>query len=525
MVCELRPIQAMGTRFERAKARIESGVMKRRGAFDKNQLLSGYLDGELSVEQRQAVEQRLVEDPEFRDSYRALTGLGEHLQALQHHRLDDEAAARMARAIDQAYAAAQQDKLAEDVDAERIAAYVDDQLDAQQQQAVRLRLEQDEAQRRWFDRLCTLQRRLKLLTVYRLDDQFAARVRQRIESLEPGASEATTCGEISPVFGKSRSTMAADHAASDRHSGAWRGVFWAVAAIATAILLMVAVPQRTEPIGQAVVERQEELAERPAVDQPIATPEDGPVDAPAVPARKWSPDASSPFTLVSSLRQRRLVLVYEILVTEEGVKHAAFSNLLLRHGIGFADTSVISRREQEALLEERFLQGVQIADQRRREMDRVDLYLVRTTALTADSLYSDLMSRPAGIGGFSLNLTTRDAGAQVLDRLCESTDVENKVDQAIRLLANLGIMSSSARNLGAFGSIGWIDPTLFEIPAPIDDPAVPGRDADLWDPQVVPPAAEDFDIQPVPPVQADFECELLFVVRQSGVHPEQGDQR
>jgi anti-sigma factor RsiW len=499
--------------------------MKRRGAFDEKELLSGYLDGELSVEQRLAVEQRLVEDPEFRERYRSLAGLGERLRTLRRHRLDNKAAARLARAIEQACAAAQQDASALDADAERIAAYVDGQLDAQQQQSVRLRLEQDEAQRRWFDRLCTLQRRLKLLTVHRLDDQFAARVLQQIESLAPGSSDATACGEVTPVFGQNRSTKAADRSASHRHAGAWRGVFWAVAAIATAILLMVTLPPTTEPIGQAVVERREGIVERPGVDQPIEAPEDAPVDALAAPARTWSPDASSPFTLVSSLQQRRLVLVYEVLVTEEGVQHAAFSKLLLRHGIGFADTSVISRREQENLLEERFLQDVQIADQRRRKMDRVDLYLVRTTASTADALYWDLMSRPTGFGGFSLNLTTRDAGSQVLDRICESTDVENKVDQAVRLLANLGIMSSSARNLGTFGSIGWIDPALFEIPAPIDDPVVPGRDTDLGDPQAVPPAAEDFGIEAVPPVPVDFECELLFVVRQSGVYPELGGQR
>ncbi len=521
MVCELWPIKAIGARVERAKARIESGTMKRRGAFDEKELLSGCLDGEISVEQRQAVERRLADDPEFRESYRALTGLVDRLRTLPHHRLEQGAADRMARAIDLGCRAAQQEKSSEDVDAEQIGAYVDDQLDDRQRQAVRLRLEQDEAQRRWFDRLCTLQRRLKLLNAYRLDDGFATRVMRKIESLDSGRSDAATGGEIMPSSETRRSTIAADRAASDRRSSAWRSVFWAVAAIATAILLMVAVPHRTDPIGPTVVER-------PEIDPPIESAEDAPVDtlpdAPAAPARTWSPDASSPFTLVSSLQQRRLVLVYEVLVTEEGVRNAAFSKLLLRHRIGFGDTSVIGRREQEALLEERFLEGVEIVDRKRQEMDRVDLYLVRTTAFTADALYADLISQPAGIGGFSMNLTTRDAGTQVLNRLAESTDVETNAGQAVRLLANFGIMSRSARNLGVFGSVGWIDPSLFEIPAPMDDPAIPARDADLWDPQVVPPAAEDFEMQPAP-VQVDFECELLFVVRQSGVYPERSGQR
>lgn len=491
--------------------------MKRRGAFNEKELLSGYLDGEISVEQRRAIEQRLVEDPEFRASYRALTGLVERLRTLPHHRLDEAAADRMARAIDRACQAVREEKLSRDSDAEQIGAYLDEQLDDRQQQAVRLRLEQDEAQRRWFDRLCTLQRRLRLLDAYRLDERFAGRVLQEIESFEADGSDTAAGGEITPAAGRSRSTIPADRSAHERHSSAWHGLFWAAVAIATAILVMITLPQRPDPVRQVVDERQEKMIERP-----IEAADDGPVDAPAPPARAWSPDASSPFTLVSSLQQRRLVLVYEVLVTEEGVQQGAFSKLLLRHGIGFADTAVIGRREQEALLEERFLEGVEIADPRRQELDRVDLYLVRTTALTADSLYSDLMSRPAGIGGFSLNLTTRDAGAQVLNRLCESTDIENNVDQAIRLVANFGIMSRSVRNLGVFGSIGWIDPSLFEIPAPVDDPAILDPDVYLGDPQMIPPAAEDFEIRPVP---VDFGCELLFVVRQSGVSPGQNGPR
>jgi hypothetical protein len=226
---------------------------------------------------------------------------------------------------------------------------------------------------------------------------------------------------------------------------------------------------------------------------------------------------NSPFTLVGSLRRTRLVLVYEVLVTEEGVRDAAFSNLLRRHGIGFAETSAIGREEQKDLLRQQFLENVQVADARRAEMDRVDLYLVRTKALTADALYADLMARPAGIGAFALNLTTRDAESRVLNRLCESSGVEDKVGEAVRLLANFGILSRTGRNLGAFGTI-HIDPALYNIPEPRpgQPPERGFQEGEIGPPNLV----EDIQDQQPPPIPQDFACELLFVVRQAGVVPE-----
>jgi anti-sigma factor RsiW len=479
--------------------------MNGRGAFFSEELLSGYLDGELSDEHRREVEQQLDSDPGMLEKCQALTALGDHLRMLKRYRLSEEAASRLSSAVEAARVDCEWQRPGAPDEAELISAYVDGELTGSEREAVQSGLERDEPLRRLFDRLAALQRRLAHLPVYRLDDGFAARVMRQIKSLSSDASVGSgePSGELVQVAVASRKE-------SPSQAVTWRGAFWALAAIATAILLVVFAPRGGEPPGQPVAGNGTVTPPPHVLDVPVDTPPirpEGPI--PGTPA--------SPLTLVSSLSKVQLVLVYEVLVTEEGVRHAAFPNLLLRHGIGFAQTSAISRKDQEDLLQHRFLQNVQIADQQRTEMDRVDLYLVRTTALTADAVYADLMSRPVGIGSFSLNLTTRGAESRVLHRLCQSTELENQVDQAVQLLANFGIFSSAARNLGVFGTVGWIDPALYEIPSPAPEPLPqdPGRKH----PMAPPEAADGFEIQP-PSAPLDFQCELLFVVRQAGIRPD-----
>jgi anti-sigma factor RsiW len=473
-------------------------------------LLSGYLDGELSDEQRRFVEQQMDDDPALRESCRALKILGERLRMLERYRLSDEAACRLASAIEAARAAGERVGTAADEESELISASVDGELSDSERAAVQQRLVEDEPLRQLFERLSTLQRRLALLPRYRLDDGFAARVIRRIE-LSASRPSGTSTEHSSPI-----EVTVASRPVRHPRTVAWRGAFWTMAAIATAILLMVYVPRGVEPTGAPVAERSRMPTPPDAVDEPIDAP-------PAMPEAALPRPETSPFRLISSLRKAQLVLVYEVLVTEDGVRDAAFPNLLRRHGIGFAETSAIKRREQEELLQQRFLDDVQIADQRGADMDRVDLFLVRTTALNADTIYWDLMSRPAGIGGFALNLTTRGTEAQVLNRLCQSTDVEKKAEQAVQLLANFGMLSSAARNIGVFGSLEWVDPALYEIPE--SPPEAPEEEAGLQPELGLPPVAEKSDLEQPPSVPLDFSCELLFVVRQAGVHPDVPDQR
>ncbi|MCL4206048.1 MAG: hypothetical protein KJ000_26490 [Pirellulaceae bacterium] len=503
--------------------------MNGRGEFFTEELLSGYLDGELSDEQRRYVERMLDQTPEIREKYQALCALADRLRGLDRFQLSEEASLRVSAAVEAALSERARESSSQVSDDELTSAFFDGELNDIERVAVEQRMERDERQQRLFDRLCTLHRRLALLPTYRLDRGFAARVMRRIESLspvEPGES-------VEPAVGLRPRAGSSDHSRRFRVRN-WRRAGWAFAAIATVILLMVFAPRGGDQVGPAVVgpgsstpgqQTQDEREDSTAV---VGGPTDRDmvvdVQQPrSLDPRRFDPDMVPPVTnsllpLVGSLQRTKLVLVYEVLVTEEGVRNAAFPDLLRRHRIGFSETSAIGREEQKDLLRHRFLENVQIANGRRAEMDRIDLYLVRTRAMTADAMYSDLMSRPAGIGAFALNLTTRDAESRVLNRLCESTGVEDKIGQAVQLLANFGILSSSGRNLGAFGTIRWVDPVLYDIPQPRPGAPLERRkdEGELGLPNLV----GDIEAPQPPPAPQDFACELLFVVRHVGVIPE-----
>ena len=136
-------------------------------------------------------------------------------------------------------------------------------------------------------------------------------------------------------------------------------------------------------------------------------------------------------------------------------------------------------------------------------MDEVLLCIFSCSGRDADAMYHDLVNRPAGFASFYVNLTTKAAEDRVLDRLCEASGVSDERGRAVELLANFAILSRTARNLGTFGSIGWIEPSLLE-PAP----ASPSEDAE-------PAASSGADQRAAAQTASDddFPCELLFVVR------------
>jgi hypothetical protein len=169
----------------------------------------------------------------------------------------------------------------------------------------------------------------------------------------------------------------------------------------------------------------------------------------------------------------------------------------------------VGQGEQQKLLQHRFLEGVQAIAPGQPGMDQIDLYLVSTTGSVADAIYTDLLNRPKGIGAFCLNLTTRDSEDKILRRLCDASEIKDRAGEAVRLLANFGILSRSARKLGSFGTIGWVDPSLLDpaqaLASAEDHEAPPGENDDQSD-----------GGQPDPPNlnNGDFQCQLLFVVRQ-----------
>jgi hypothetical protein len=193
-------------------------------------------------------------------------------------------------------------------------------------------------------------------------------------------------------------------------------------------------------------------------------------------------------------------LVYEVSLTSVGVEQGAFARLLNRHNIGFRDTVAVGEEEQRSLLKRRYLEGAKIASPAQKGMDEIRLYLVSCTAKEADSLYYDLTGGPPGFASFSLNLTSGEAGGGVLNRVCEASDIKERNNEAVRLATSFAMLSKTARNLGVFGTIEWIDPELMQPPAqsgskePAEPVAEPDETETLPDPE-------------------DLQCELLFVVR------------
>jgi anti-sigma factor RsiW len=253
--------------------------MNGRGEFFKEELLSGYLDGELSDGQRRYVERMLDQDPEIRGRYQALCALSDRLRGLDRYRLSDEAAQRVSAEVETASLERSYGTTFQASSDELISAYVDGELTDPERVAVEQRMEQDERQRRLFERLCTLQRRLALLPTYRLDDGFAARVVRQIESLSPSESEQSV--ELAVAVRR-------DSGSSDRTRRALalnlRGVIWAVAAIATAILLMVFAPRGDDQNGPPIAGLDNTIPGQQSPDHPDDSTEvaGGPTDGDAV---------------------------------------------------------------------------------------------------------------------------------------------------------------------------------------------------------------------------------------------------
>lgn len=340
-------------------------------------------------------------------------------------------------------------------------------------------------------------RNLKTLRRYRLDDGFADRVLRRAERelLTAGGPQAD--GEsLEPV----------SPAKPREQESSWRGMVWTAIVVAAAVVLMVVFRGTPNPENILGPNNGPEIVEHvpPEPEDPL-TPEIGPtIEGPQVAVQNNMPDGN--LQLVNSIRKncgRRLILVYEVLVTPEGVENAAFANVFRRQGIRFQQTVPVMREQQLELLQERYLDDVQIFDTIQPNMDEIEMYLVSCTGRVADDLYFDLKRPPEGVSGFMLNLATIDADQGVLNRLCDAAKLQERSNEAIELLVNFAMLSTAKRDVVGFGSIGYIDPVLLNPARPaeveLDEGAEPGQQ----------PAGQDAK----PPMGDDFPCELLFVVR------------
>lgn len=459
--------------------------MNDRDAYSE-ELLSAYLDGEVTDEERRHVEQGLAHSARYRRRLDSLRRLSDGLQGLSRHRLSLQASSRILAAIGERTIPGE----APEAFDELIGGYLDGELSIEDRGLVEERLKRDPAAQRQLNKLRRLQEQIAQLPAYRLDQSFADRV----------------LGQLGDPRREAVATVAAPTTRAR-----WRGRRWpaaaAVLAIAAALMLMFVVNRLDDPGGAQLAEpgrlNSRELVVSPPVDPEHIDQPDENFDL--------SPMPTDPqWTLISSIGRRagsKMILVYEVTVNQQGVERAAFANLLRRHQIGFDSTQPIAREDQADLLRHRFLDDVRAIPEGGPDMDPVQLYLVTTTGANADAIYHDLMRRPLGFDSFFLNLTTGDAHQRVLNRLCEASGVREQRGQAVQLLANLGIFSGVARNVGTFGAIRWVDPKLLEgQPTPADEP-----DSDVADEDdETGMAAEQRQI-----VQGDFTCQVLFVVREA----------
>jgi anti-sigma factor RsiW len=438
-----------------------------------DELLSAYLDGEVSSEERAQIAQRLAGSAEYRNELETLKALQAALRDLPRYRLPAEVHQRIVREIQRLTAEKALTSEPSDFGDELLSAYFDGEVSDDERQMAEHALASSPRCRSWCDHLRELDADLRLLPTFRLGDGFAARVRQRIEA---ESASAPRVGSEPVEFVQSAASL---ETAPGRTG--WRTFAWAAIAVAAAVLVMVNfrhVPENDRP--------------RIASTPPSAT-------------------STSPLTLVDRRLRDRLVMVYELSVTPDGWKQGAFHRLLKRHGIHVLDAVPVPEREQRSLLACRFLQGVQsVSTDAAGDFDRVQMYFVYCPASQADAMWEDLRNRPEGIGSFSLSLTTRQAGDGVLVRLGDTCRLRQKVGRAVPLLAKLGIPCRTGRQLGKFGTVSYIDPDLL-LP-----PTSPGATAL----KQAAKAARDPNAGDVPD---DFPCELLFVVR--NLRPLERDER
>ena len=439
-----------------------------------NELLSAYVDDEVSSDEREQIAQRLAGSAEDRNRLETLRALQQALRELPRYRLATEVHERIMREIQSLTAADADVPQSLAIEPELLSAYFDGEVTDSERQHVERVLAEDTECRERLDELHQLDATLRQLSSFSLGDGFVERVKQQIAAdavLADGAAPAAVQRPQLPQRAGTRNP------ASDVPG--WRSWVWTALAVAVALMLMVHF--------RADRETRRDIADSGA-------------DSDRVP-----PGVVSPLTLVDHRLRDRLLLVYEVAVTPEGVRQDAFARLLKRHDIRVLDMVPVPAREQRALLACRFLQGVQsVGVDAAGDIDRVQMYLVHCTASQAESISDELIGRPEGFASFSMNLTTRDAGNGILPRLAGAAG-KRRLGEAVQLVGNFGILSHVGRQLGTFGTIGYIDPDLLAPPETRGQPAQQQAEPDA--------AAQQPGDLPPPAAVDDFRCELLFVVR------------
>jgi anti-sigma factor RsiW len=479
--------------------------MNRQDPFSE-ELLSAYLDGELSGDQQREVEQSLAASPERRQLLDDLRSLRNQLGHLSRYRLGDDFADRVLGEVRRRSGMPTGDAPLQGFSEELLSAYLDNEASEEERRQTEAWLAASPDHQQLFRELKKLHSGLQNLPGYHLDAGFAQRVmqvavdRSRDVSAEP---------DPHPI-----AAAAAQAKPTGKRSGLRARVAGGVLAVCAVVLLVLQLtpvlqeqrrsefevaqpnPPPTLTESEKPVAPNESLANQPPTLAPdeVKPPKKAPVDA--LGSEPWQFVA----TLAPSLQQK-LLLVYELSVTPEGVADAAFANLLKRQNFQLRQTVAVEPEDQTSLLKRQFLQNVQLGRGDRPDADEVNLFLVSCTARDAEAVYFDIMSRPPGFASFQLNLTSKDGGPDADDgavrRLCEANKKPSEAAEVVQLLVNFAVLSRTARQTGAFGILR-VEPSLLK-PGP--QPSSEGRQN---------PAAQ---IDPSPQDRDDFRCEVLFVVR------------
>lgn len=515
-----------------------------------DELLSAYLDGEVSSEEREQIVRRLARSAEYASRLEALQELQEAVRDLPQYRLSPEVAERILREIERLAAEAAHSALPQEIEAELLSAYVDGEASPEEREQIAQRLATSAACTNRLEALQTLHEALRDLPRYRLSPEVEQRILREIERLaassahpapteQPDEIEAELLsayvdGEVSPEEREQVERSLAESAACRSQFEELRTLGDELRGLA-AFHLDAGFADRVRRRIELEAEAGEPAEVSPeALVEPARRPESAParsgwngfvwtalaVAAAVVlmvtlrPAPAPPRPLQSPLTLIDRKVLERLVLAYEVTVTPQGVDSGAFFQLLKRHGIQILDTVPVAERERRSLLSCRFLKDAQpLEADVAGGTDEIRLYLVYCTAQQADAMWGELRNRPEGFGSFFMNLTTRREGGGVITRLCDSAGVQRRMRVAFPLATRLCAHRSS-RRLGTFGTVGYIAPDVLQ---PL---AAPGE-AKLREAEKA-AANRGPDDPDASALNGDFPCELLFVVR--NLYPANGDE-
>ena len=246
------------------------------------------------------------------------------------------------------------------------------------------------------------------------------------------------------------------------------------------------------------------------VKEPVTTPtETKPTETKPVPGTN-NPTVSRPLPKVPGLEQlvgNRLLFVIEVAVTPEGVKNRTLDQLLMNHGIVYDRAIEVDRPLEQSILKSRYLKGVvSKQDNKNNNYMDVDLIYVVCNGQQVDDTTAALSDFPREITGHRFNLALLPHELQTFKSLNEAVASQwnqSGKDQkqaakvfkarAGRLLTDLVLLSRIARPLGTTAVLK-VDP----VPLPDKAPVTPKPKQ----PALLPGDGG-----------ATMQCEVLFVVR------------